>query len=213
MITQENIEAALSRSVCGGWDRSFLESILDQLSKGRELSTKQKQAAGKVLARNSSNSQGEHENWSIVYESEYKANAKILAAYHIRQPYYKPMSQDILAGRTPERNKFLRMHNNKYSKKVLAQQEAEAKYKVGEYLTPRATLTSYKNIEFEGDMLWIKQNKIMANFKRLGGFVIEVCADIHSAAKGAKRYKLLPVGQTMPVIVEERYLKKGRVSK
>ena len=38
-----SIEAALSRSVCGGWDRSFLESILEQIAKGRDLSVKQKQ--------------------------------------------------------------------------------------------------------------------------------------------------------------------------
>ena len=29
---------ALSRSVCGGWDRGFLESILEQIGRGRKLS-------------------------------------------------------------------------------------------------------------------------------------------------------------------------------
>ena len=55
-----NIEAALSRSVCGGWDRSFLESILEQIAKGRDLSVKQKQTLGKVLARNSDEAQKIH---------------------------------------------------------------------------------------------------------------------------------------------------------
>jgi len=37
--------------------------------------------------------------------------------------------------------------------------------------------------------------------------------EIQSAAKGAKRYKLLPIGETTPIIVEERFLKVGKKSK
>jgi len=51
MSMEQKITETLSRSVCGGWDRGFLESILDQLAKGRNLSVKQKQSIGKVLAR------------------------------------------------------------------------------------------------------------------------------------------------------------------
>ena len=55
------IEEVLSRSVCGGWDRGFLESILEQIAKGRDLSVKQKQTLGKVLARNNEEAQAIHE--------------------------------------------------------------------------------------------------------------------------------------------------------
>ena len=111
------IEETLSRSVCGGWDRGFLESILEQLAKGRDLSVKQKQTLGKVLARNDKEAQKVHDNWADVYEKESKSKALVLAAYHTHQPYYKPMSADILRGMVPERGKFLRMYDNKYSKK------------------------------------------------------------------------------------------------
>jgi hypothetical protein len=110
MNTEKKITDALSRSVCGGWDRGFLESVLEQISKGRELSIKQKQTLGKVLARNNEDSQSAHDDWEAVYSSEYKQAAQILAAYHMRQPYYKPMATDILAGRVPERTKFLKMY-------------------------------------------------------------------------------------------------------
>ena len=203
------IEEVLSRSVCGGWDRGFLESILEQIAKGRDLSVKQKQTLGKVLARNSEEAQAIHESWSETYATEYKKDAMVLAAYHAHQPYYRPMSADILAHKVPERSKFLRMYDNKYSKKVLSQHAAVAKYEVGDYLLPRATFDSYRNMEFPADMVWANQNRIVQNFKKRGGFVMLVCEDIKSAAKGAKRYKLLPVGETTPVIVEERYLKKA----
>ena len=211
--TKANIEAALSRSVCGGWDRSFLESILEQIAKSRDLSVKQKQTLGKVLARNSDEAQKIHENWSDVYERDYKEDALVLAEYHMHQPYYRPMAADILANKVPERNKFLRMYDNKYSKKVLSQHAAPAKYSVGQYVSPRANFNSYKSVEFSSDMMWPRQNKVVQNFKKRGGFVLSVESGLRSHAKGAKRYKLLPVGETMPIIVEERFLKKAAIKK
>jgi hypothetical protein len=47
---QDEIKEVLSRSVCGGWDRGFLESILEQLEKGRNLSEKQLDTVTKVPA-------------------------------------------------------------------------------------------------------------------------------------------------------------------
>ena len=213
MTVQEKIEETLSRSVCGGWDRGFLESILQQLAKARALSVKQNQTLGKVLARNTPEHQALHENWSSEYYTKYHGAAKVLAAYHTRQSYYRPMAADILAGNVPQRAKFLKMYDNKYSKKVLGQHAADCKYKVGHYLSARASLDSYKHIEFENDPVWATQNKTVLNFKRRGAFVIEICEEIYSAAKGAKRYKLLPVGETTPIIVEERFLKMGVVKK
>ncbi len=211
MSSQAKIEETLRRSVCGGWDRGFLESILEQLSKKRALSIKQKQTLGKVLARNNQEAQRIHENWAKLYESDYAQSARILAAYHKHQQYYRAMADDILAGKVPERGKFLRMFDNKYSKKVLAQAERDAKYAVGDYLLPRASFSSYKNAEFSSDMVWARQNEILRRFGKSGGFVLVIESEIRSAAQGAKRYKLLPVGETIPIIVEERYLKKGTV--
>ena len=212
-ITVSEIEEALSRSVCGGWDRGFLESVLGQLSKGKRLSAKQQQTMSKVLQRNTLDSQIQHESWRTTYESEYKVQAQILASYHSRQPYYRPMASDILAGKIPERSKFLRMYQNKYSARVLEQATATPKYEKGSYLIPRARFDSYKNVETESDLPWVKQKQAIEAFKVRGGFVMEVCGDIHSAAAGAKRYKLLPIGQTIPLIVEERFLKISRRKK
>jgi hypothetical protein len=62
-------------------------------------------------------------------------------------------------------------------------------------------------------MIWAHQNKVIHNFKKRGAFVIGIMPEILSAAKGAKRYKLLPIGETTPIIVEERFLKAGKKSK
>ena len=161
------IEATLSRSVCGGWDRGFLESILEQTAKGRDLSVKQKQTLGKVLARNDKEAQKIHDSWAETYQKEYLSDALVLAAYHTLQPYYRPMASDILSGKVPERNKFLRIHSNKYSAKVLQQAAAVAKYSTGDYLIPRSNFDSYKHIQFESDMLWSSQNNTITNLKNV----------------------------------------------
>ena len=47
-------------------------------------------------------------------------------------------------------------------------------------------------------------------FLTKGGLVIRVLDVIRSAAKGAKIYKILPIGSTIPVIIEERFIKLKR---
>jgi hypothetical protein len=43
-----------------------------------------------------------------------------------------------------------------------------------------------------------------------GGFIVGVDGSVHSAAKGNKVYKILPVAGKMLIKIEERFLKKGR---
>lgn len=212
MSMEQKITETLSRSVCGGWDRGFLESILEQLAKGRSLSVKQKQSIGKVLARNDADAQGIHNNWQTEYVEKYKEEGIVLATYHSRQPYYKPMAADILAGRIPEYKKFLRMYNNKYSQKVLAAHKQDARYAVSAHVDARANLNAFKDIEIT-HLAWTTQSSVVAKFKKHGGFIMEVRPEIYSHAKGSKRYKILPIGATIPVIIEERHLKLHRKTK
>ena len=213
MITEKKIAEALSLSVCGGWDRGFLESVLEQLSRGRGLSVKQKQTLGKVLARNTAEHQKKHESWKADYLKDYKPEAQILAAYHRHQAYYRPMAADILSDNIPEQSKFLRMYNNKYSKKVLSEYKKTPRFKIGDYLCVRAGFNAFKNVEMLNQSDWASQRKVIDRFVRSGGFIIGIEDEIRSAAKGAKRYRILPVGEAQPLIVEERFLKPAKRGK
>ena len=212
MATEKKITETLSRSVCGGWDRSFLESILDQIQRGRALRPNQKQTLGKVLARNNEESQRSHDGWKTEYAEKYKQKALVLANYHAQQPYYKPMAADILGNRVPERNKFLRMYNNKYSQKVLAAFEAAPRFEVNTHVIPRAGFNAYRDMEM-GALAWPTKSSVVEKFKKHGGFIMSIEPEIYSHARGAKRYKILPVGATIPVIIEERSLKLHRKKK
>ena len=213
MDTKIEIEQTLLRTVCGGWDRGFLESVLEQVSKGRTLSVKQKDTLAKILERNDEENQKKHDNWSTEYKQSFKIRAKVLAKYHAKQPYYREMAKDILNDHTPERVKFLRMFNNKYSKKVIEQYEKAPKYSTGDFVSPRASFVGFKNAEAASSIAHPAVRKSVERFARTGGFIIEIKKEIYSHAKGAKRYRILPIGETIPLIVEERFIKLNRHKK
>ena len=86
------------------------------------------------------------------------------------------------------------MCDNKYSRKVIEATKSEPKYAIGDLVQVRASAP-----------------KRIAMWKDCLGTVLEIGhRPVVSAAQGAKRYKILPVGEQSPITLEERYLKKAR---
>ena len=207
---ETQIKEALSRSVCGGWDRGYLESILEQLNKGRKLSAKQFEVAKQVLARNSEDSQIWHDQWEHIYREKHAVEARWLAQYYTHTGYFKGMAREILAGSVPEYRSYTKMSENKYAQKVLEIHREEPKYAAGTLVTARAKFQSshaYFGREDTTRLSWPTVNGVVDKFKTRGGFIMEVTDIVRSAAKGAKTYKILPIGATNPIFVEERYIK------
>jgi hypothetical protein len=210
---QDEIKEVLSRSVCGGWDRGFLESILEQIGKGRTLSEKQIATANKVLLRNGEEAQAVHDRWESVYREEHEVEARWLAAYYNQTGYFKDLARDILAGAVPDLRGYTKMSTNKYAQKVLEIHKADPKYATGSLVSPRANFQSshaYFGREDTTRLSWPIVNGVVDKFKSRGGFIMEVTDIVRSAAKGAKTYKILPIGATNPIFVEERYIKINR---
>ena len=207
---ESEIKEVLSRSVCGGWDRGFLESILEQLEKGRNLSEKQIATVSKVLLRNGEHAQAVHDEWKSVYREKHQTEAKWLATYYNHTGYFKDLARDILAGAVPDLRGYTKMSTNKYAQKVLAIHKAQPKYAAGSLVSPRANFQSshaYFGREDTTRLSWPTVNDVVDKFKARGGFIMEVTDIVRSAAKGAKTYKILPIGATNPIFVEERYIK------
>ena len=206
---ESEIKEALSRSVCGGWDRGFLESILSQLERGRQLSEKQVVTVTKVVLRNGEEAQKIHNEWENIYNKEHKQEAVVLAGYYKKTGYFSELTRDILAGIVPDMRAYTKMRGNKYAQKVLESYYAEPKYINGSFVAPRAgTVTADIGI---GDIANGALSYASAqSFKEKGGFVLSVVDEIRSAAKGSKIYKILPVGSAIPVFVEERRIKLKR---
>ena len=142
-IETQAIKEALLLPVCKGWDRNFLQSILEQLQKNRKLSEKQLKVLLKVLDRNTPEAQVEHEMWAQVYADKHQQEAVVLAKYYKTTGYFKSMVETILDGGVPDRKSFLKMKKNKYANKVLATHRQEPKYNVGDYVVARASLHTH----------------------------------------------------------------------
>ena len=116
---KKEIQKALSRPVCSGWDRGFLESVLSQLERGRQLSEKQLVATTKVVLRNGEEAQKIHYEWETIYNKEHKAEAHVLARYYKTTGYFSELTRDILADIVPDMRAYTKMRGNKYAQKVL----------------------------------------------------------------------------------------------
>ena len=74
------INETLSRSICQGWDRSFLQSILGQLEDKAPLTTRQKETVHQVLQRNTAVEEERHQEWAPVFRNKYQETAMVIAS-------------------------------------------------------------------------------------------------------------------------------------
>ena len=199
---------------CSQWALGFADSIRDQISKGRTLSLPQRAACRKIFKENSEEAQAQLANWASEYKMHHKREANQLATYYKHQSggYFSDLVTTILADEVPVRRKYLKMRNNKFAKKVLAEIERKPRFSTDDHIIPNSKFMdgySWQNAMMasrDGKSWVTSEEKI--NFKSRGGIIIGVDDKICSAAKGAKRYLVLPFGSVETYWVEERYLKK-----
>ena len=199
---------------CSQWALGFADSIRDQISKGRTLTRAQRAACRKILKENSEEAQAQLANWASEYKMHHKREANQLATYYKHQSggYFGDLVNTILIDEVPPRGKYLKMRNNKFAKKVLAEIERKPRFSTDDHIIPNSKFMdgySWQNAMMasrDGKSWVTSEEKI--NFKSRGGIIIGVDDKICSAAKGAKRYLVLPFGSAETYWVEERYLKK-----
>ena len=197
---------------CSQWAEGFAESIRQQMDKGRTLSDRQKVVCLKILKENNKEAQKSLANWESEYNMHHKKKANQLALYYKSQTpsYYGDVVKDILEGKVPIRGKYLKMRNNKYAKKVLAELERAPRFGSDDHIIPNSKFLN--GYSFNHSMMMARDGRYVApdertNFKKRGGIVLGVDDKILSAAKGSKRYLVLPFGSANTYWVEERFLK------
>lgn len=117
---------------------------------------------------------------------------------------------------TPSPFHFEQLTQNKYFPKIWASQQSEPKYAPGDFICFRAESA----LPLENPLItmipWTQRDNMyrMKQFAGKAGFVLEVSpVQPKSAAKNSKIYKILLAGKTVPMYVEERHIKKGRLPK
>ena len=201
------LNAISSRCEASSWAAGFVESLTSQVKGDRRLSERQLQILKKIEAEHDDAAMAERQKWVESYKNDptLRADALVVAKYYLSTGYFRDTAISVTEDESfiPTFSQYNKMVKNKYAQKVLASHNAPAKYEVGSLVTFRANAPS--GVRYL-DGAYIKRTITL--------MVIETdAAPITSAARGAKVYKLLPVGKASTMMVEERHIMKARPKK
>ena len=192
------IEEIMSKPSVNESTRLFLSSLLEQVDRNGALSEKQLEALRRIEQRNSEEFLIKKEKWRAQYDDEKREAAQICALYYTRgvTGYYSDLAHRVLdePDFIPTEAQWRAMCLNKFATRVIEETRSEPKYAAGTMVEFRKGLTP----------LLYKENNVVA-------MVVESdCGPVLKAAKGSKRYRILPVGESIVIEVEERRIKKYR---
>jgi len=201
------LNAISSRCEASSWAAGFVDSLTSQVKGDRRLSERQLQILKKIEAEHDDAAMAERQKWVESYKNDptLRADALVVAKYYLSTGYFRDTAMSVTEDESfiPTFSQYNKMVKNKYAQKVLASHNAPAKYEVGSLVTFRATAPS--GVRYL-DGAYIKRTITL--------MVIDTdAAPITSAARGAKVYKLLPVGKASTMMVEERHIMKARPKK
>jgi len=182
------------------WDFGFMESLRDQLQKGRTLSDKQQVYYQQIQGRWSDEAIKSRADFTNSWDEEREAKFLIALKYYQRTGYYSNIVHKYLTVQseriegTPSEKEYNKLVENKYAAGVIQNIQSEPKFPVGGTAVFRTTSRANKG----------KTCVIL----KLGD-----ASNVTSHAKGAKPVQVLPIGTATPIWTEERYLKKAKKRK
>ena len=178
--------------------KTFITSLRDFCKTNGGLTDNQLAAFVKVESRYSKHEQAKLVIWEKEYKQSYLADAKLLAKYYIKAGYFSNIAHPINDDPEyiPTRQSFMRMLNNSYAQKVLAETRRPAKFGPNELVQIRQT--------FGKD----DKTRSMDQLKNRLCFVMANDLRVVSAVAGGKRYQVLPMGHDRPIVLEERHIMK-----
>ena len=198
----ERIEktAAQGVSTLTDWERNFLNSLLDSAKKWGRLSAKQHDVYQRIEKKTDPAFQAARKTWNENYTQDMADQATFAANYYkANPPYFSDAAERILSDENfiPSEKLYRKMVQNKYVQRAMANTDAAPLYEVGSMVTVRFSMSV---------------RGTAAAHRGKSALVLETQASVTSATKGARIYKILPVGAPYPIQTEERWLKKSRRS-
>ena len=177
---------------------SFLESIKDHWISRGYLTSGQQRSMEKIESRFSPQEKEKFEKWKEEYLKSYKKEAKIVAHYYVEAGYYVTSARKVLRDDSyiPTEKQYKRMVENKYAQKILTATYATPKFDIDQIVQIRSKVSS----AYEWRNLKGYENRL--------AFVIANDLPIVNAVKGAKRYRILPMGSVELLEIDERFLMK-----
>ena len=178
------------------WNRGFVESVLNQVTSGYTLSNKQIEVVERIESESSGDALAERQQWKSRYQDEstgLRESAMVVGRYYAQEtPYFQDIAHAILHREdfVPSEAQFNKLVKNKYAQKILVGHNAVPKFPVGTLVQLRANSPRYRNAK----AMVVATDHVPP---------INACA-------GNKIYQLLPLGESTPYVVEERYIKSWR---
>ena len=190
------IEKFLARTDISVSERSFGESLNSYWNRHNRITNGQWSAFQRMAARYSPEVIAQRQEWYDAWDEEKAKNIRIAAEYYSHNPpYFENAVGNILADENyiPSRKLYSKMVENKYVQTVIKTIAAEPLYGVGTLVQVTKTAKgSY----------WRLRDQI--------ALVVDNSGPVTSATRGAKTYSILPFGETAPIKIQERWLKKKR---
>ena len=193
------MRALLNNNEITSYERTVLESMLDQANRRGKLSEKQVRFYNSIASNYTENALAEKREWEAGFVGKKLDDLMIIARYYKTQgSYFLALVEKILSDDSyiPNKSQYRKLCENKYAQKVLTEHYKEPKFEVGQqvYLVSKAPSTR-------------------VNLQR-GGIVLRANAGpIQNSCKGAKKCLVLPIGEPHGVVIEERWLKSRRDKK
>ncbi len=181
------------------YERTVLESMLDQANRRGNLTEKQVRFYNSIASNYTENALMEKREWEAGFVDKKLDDLMIIARYYKAQgSYFLALVEKILSDDNyiPNKSQYHKLCENKYAQKVLTEHYKEPKFEVGQqvYLVSKAP----------------PPYAMRQTFKR-GGIILRANAEpIENSCKGAKKYLVLPIGDPHGVVIEERWLKSRR---
>lgn len=177
----------------------FLKSLQQSLARYGALTEKQIKAMEKIEKLSTPEARLEAEKWIKSYPGDFRINAVVCAKYYLANPpYFAPLSKKIVKDPNfiPSKSQYDALTTNAYTKKVLKEYHRKPTFGKGELVQIRDSSA----IPF-----------YLSTIKHRPCVVVENNHDfITTHAKGAKTYKLLPVGKRSTILCQERWIKNFR---
>jgi len=188
----------IKKEVTNPKTKEFLISLSDFFLKKGGLTERQLASFEKIESRFSPHEQAKLVLWENEYRKQHLNDAKIIAEYYMRTGYYTTIATNIITDDkfVPGQAEYSRMVNNKYAMKVLEAFKAIPRFEKNTKVQLRATVG---NTGYEYNLRSLRSRIC---------FVLANDLPIRNATAGAKRYKVLPMGASEPVEVDEKHLMK-----
>jgi len=190
--------AARGTSSLTDWERSFMGSLLDSAKKWGRLTAKQHEVHQRIEKKLDPVALAARKDWQESWSPDKRESLLFAARYYkANPPYFGDVATRILDdfGYVPSEKLYRKMVENRYVQRALQNTQTGPLYDVG-------SMATIRNSESVGGSARMYRGKDV--------IVLEVEEKAMSAVKGARIYKVLPVGSVTPIETQERFLKKKR---